>query len=459
MAYRSSAGHSRGPRRRAQLRVEQLESRNLFDAGLVHVVVGANLTDPTGPADGVDHIKQGSTLGADSVTYYIHSHGGNAKITQAQRDRIHAAVTAINSGNTGVTLVEVFNNNQADIHVHNNSSSGCGTAAQGVVGCAAAYYYIAPLGQLADGHDVYRFAGIEAGTLYQAKVTMLTGWNFYSGADPNAVGSNQIDYQAVVEQELAHAVGLDHDVNLYGSLNGDGHSVMYPYVFFGHAHRDFSAHDYASLEHLYKGGPQTALIAPGDGAVTTDHHHGHDGAISAEHDHDLIRALVNLPRGSMVAQTAEPATPLPSVTSPVQPRATLIAETGLPTGTHFIGGRDQGVRLEQTDPAQAKPVVADLQGPPAPATQRTAPASGVAESSPETWSRACTAFFSQQGSQVATIENLASKYAPPPDLQALAKPGSAAAVLALIFGSYLSAPQAEPQGESAEKRRNWGIRR
>lgn len=448
--------------RRARLCLEQLESRNLFHAGLAYAAVGANLTDPDGGTGGVDHIKQGSGLLADSVPYYIHSHGGGAKITAAQRDRIHDAVNLINGGNTGVTLVEVSSNSQADIHVHNNSSSGCGSPAQGVVGCAEYFYYTAPTGTLTDGHDVYRFAGIEAGSRYQAKVTMLVGWNFYTGAATSGIGSNQIDYQTVVGQELAHAVGLDHDENVYGNLNGDGHSIMYPFVDFGHPHRQFSTHDFDSLKHLYSGGPQSIVPPPEEGGDVSNHpQHSHDRATVSNPEAASLVAWSPLgsPRLSVSMQTPEHLTAARFASPP----HAQTAETGTTAAAHFAGGGGGSAPVEQAEnidplerapgrvqpPAAAPPVESVEQQTPRPeatsAVTRTATEAEL--SSSEIWSRASTAFFTDKATSV-------SEQGAAPVLSMVADPGAIAAAAAIFVGGYFSVPRID----RSDKRRNWFIR-
>jgi hypothetical protein len=37
---------------------------------------------------------------------------------------------------------------------------------------------------------------------------MIQGWNWYAGADPAQIGSDQFDFQTVVTHELGQALGL-----------------------------------------------------------------------------------------------------------------------------------------------------------------------------------------------------------------------------------------------------------
>jgi hypothetical protein len=84
-------------------------------------------------------------------------------------------------------------------------------------------------------------------------VTLLTGWNWYTGSDPSAIGSGQYDFESIVMHELGHAIGLGH--------SGDGGSVMYPYLASGQARRVVTTQDLSVLD---SGGtaPAALLAAP-----------------------------------------------------------------------------------------------------------------------------------------------------------------------------------------------------
>jgi hypothetical protein len=63
-----------------------------------------------------------------------------------------------------------------------SSSSPCGSAADGVLGCSTIF----------------------------GDITFLTGWNWYTGTDMTAINVNQYDYQTIATHELGHAIGLEH---------------------------------------------------------------------------------------------------------------------------------------------------------------------------------------------------------------------------------------------------------
>lgn len=133
----------------------------------------------------------------------------DAGVTAEQRQSIQGAIAAVNSvmGSTGSSLTLV-DGGSAGIRLHNAATSACGGMADGVLGCAT-----------------------------QGDVTMLSGWNWYTGSDAAAIGADQYDYQSAVAHELAHSLGLGH--------SDDPSSVLYHHLSPGDAHRDVIAHDMA----------------------------------------------------------------------------------------------------------------------------------------------------------------------------------------------------------------------
>jgi hypothetical protein len=53
-------------------------------------------------------------------------------------------------------------------------------------------------------------------------ITLIQGWNWYAGADPTLIGTNQYDFQTTVTHELGHALGLGESSTttsaMYGTL-------------------------------------------------------------------------------------------------------------------------------------------------------------------------------------------------------------------------------------------------
>src|SRR5439155_5420899 len=107
--------------------------------------------------------------------------------------------------------------------VHDAVDSSGGSHADGVLGVTELSY--ASTSYQDNGHPYFQITG-------HVIVTVIDGWNWYTGRpqDGTTIAPDQYDYQTVVEHELGHALGLFHDVSTYGSLNGDGHSVMFPYL-------------------------------------------------------------------------------------------------------------------------------------------------------------------------------------------------------------------------------------
>jgi hypothetical protein len=149
-------------------------------------------------------------------------------VTADEQARFEDALADLNAtfGPYGVTLVDVGAADAADaiVQVEIADTSAAGSASDGVLGCTVA-----------------------------GQITLLTGWNWYSGADPSAIGSGEYDFQTIVTHELGHAIGLGH--------SGDTSSVMYPYLSPGQTHRGVTSQDLSVLESGT--GPEPLLAAPG----------------------------------------------------------------------------------------------------------------------------------------------------------------------------------------------------
>jgi sugar lactone lactonase YvrE len=150
-----------------------------------------------------------------------------ATITADQQARFRDSIDTLNVafGAYGVTLVEVAAAADAVIVVEVAATSEGGTAADGVLGYAVA------------GH-----------------ITLLSGWNWYAGADPLLVGSDQYDLQTIMTHELGHSAGLAH--------SGDGGSVMYRMLATSEIRRSVTATDLTLLEAEATSTPQSLLAAP-----------------------------------------------------------------------------------------------------------------------------------------------------------------------------------------------------
>ncbi|MBM4071967.1 MAG: hypothetical protein FJ271_24030 [Planctomycetes bacterium] len=268
----SQASSRRQHGRRIQLEVERLESREVPAGGLQHHFA-ANMVDPTGHADGVQRVSWSEPGMPTTVNVFLNSRTGGNRLTLAQKAAIRSAMAQINrtwDGVNGLRLVEVPSAADAHIRVQNSGTSRIGGVAEGVLGLADYHTFDTGL-KGTDGKVFHRFVGAQFGAAYQVKVTMITGWNWYTGARPAGIGRTQYDYQTIVTHELAHAVGLEHDTRSYAGINGDGKSVMLPWGIAGRPHRRLSPHDLASLRYLYASAPapsEGGFRATGNAATT-----------------------------------------------------------------------------------------------------------------------------------------------------------------------------------------------
>jgi hypothetical protein len=66
-------------------------------------------------------------------------------------------------------------------------------------------------------------------------ITIVQGWNWYTGSDASSIGPAQYDFQTVVTHELGHALGLEH--------SPDANSVMSAFLASDVAHRPVTVAD------------------------------------------------------------------------------------------------------------------------------------------------------------------------------------------------------------------------
>jgi hypothetical protein len=99
----------------------------------------------------------------------------------------------------------------ADIRIHLSSSSPLGGVAEGVLGYTTA----------------------------TGDITLVNGWNWYTGTDTSLIGTNQFDFQTVTTHELGHSLGLGH--------SPDAGSVMYMELASGAVRHTFTTSDLANL--------------------------------------------------------------------------------------------------------------------------------------------------------------------------------------------------------------------
>jgi hypothetical protein len=97
--------------------------------------------------------------------------------------------------------------------------------------------------------------GVLGVTQVGGQITVVTGWDYYTGSAIDGIGDGQYDFQTVVTHELGHAIGLGHST--------DADSVMAPSLLPGHVSRDLTSNDLAILEAEENGPPEPLMAAAG----------------------------------------------------------------------------------------------------------------------------------------------------------------------------------------------------
>jgi hypothetical protein len=177
-------------------------------------------------SDGSVLINYKSDLHVGTITVAVDALQGPA--AAAEQARIDDAIASLNASlaGDGVLLVDVGTDttDSAAIHIHLSDTSVIGDAAQGVLG-------------------VTQFGG---------EITLITGWNYYLGSDPSAIGAGQYDFETVVTHELGHALGLGH--------SPDTASVMFPYLDTTQVRRQLTNADLTAIA-TAESGPEPLMAA------------------------------------------------------------------------------------------------------------------------------------------------------------------------------------------------------
>jgi len=182
--------------------------------GSTQMALGSGAGDNSGLAD---------TLLAGDLN--VHVNDPNGSFTADELARIQDTIKALDTLLTpyGVTITEVGDAGSANLVLDNGTTSACGGAADGVLGC-----FNGPAGE----------------------ITILQGWNWYAGADSTQIGLNQYDFESVVTHELGHALGLGHSPNAA--------SPMYETLATGQIHRMMTVADLNLIEPPQGADPERA---------------------------------------------------------------------------------------------------------------------------------------------------------------------------------------------------------
>jgi hypothetical protein len=143
---------------------------------------------------------------------------------------ITSAVTTLNQevAPLGLSLVQLSGADAgaAQVQISFASTSAIGGVGQGVMGA------FGPGGQ----------------------ITLISGWNWYLGSDPNGIAPNQYDFQTVLSHELGHVLGLGE--------NSDPSSAMSLYLSPGQVRRDLTATDLGAIEQELGSSPALLSVSP-----------------------------------------------------------------------------------------------------------------------------------------------------------------------------------------------------
>ena len=147
-----------------------------------------------------------NTLLAGDLALYVNNHSG--VVTPDMLARIHDAISSIDVllAPYSVKIVEVSDPTMATVILDYSSMSANGTAADGVLG----------------SYDP---------SVNPVRITILQGWNWYTGADAAGAATNQYDFQTTVTHEFGHALGLGHSHDAASPMNenlatGTAHRFM-----------------------------------------------------------------------------------------------------------------------------------------------------------------------------------------------------------------------------------------
>ena len=93
------------------------------------------------------------------------------------------------------------------------------------------------------------------------EITLIQGWNWYTGAETRAIGADQYDFETIVTHEMGHALGLGHSTDTASTM----HATLAP----GEARRMLTTADLnirdaddGSADGLHAALPNASAVAP-----------------------------------------------------------------------------------------------------------------------------------------------------------------------------------------------------
>jgi hypothetical protein len=237
-------------------------------------------------------------------------------------------------------------------------------------------------------------------------ITMITGWNWYAGADPTQIGAGQYDFQTTVTHELGHVLGLG------GST--DPNSPMFETLAAGTTHRAMTTQDLNIPDPPVGADPLTAVgfpTLPGPASVTYTQQIVPVAATTS------IAVWVPPPGAlapPITARLVPAATSAPaSVTVPVASSAPAGRARLVPTSSASVADSPLVSSLEiASDPNPAPPSDVftdpdDLRWESPPAPVEAVPLATVARSPLQTWDDAIGAYVAESDSPARSWDALA----------------------------------------------------
>lgn len=191
----------------------QADMNTAISVGGSPLVAAPNTVLPTGSSQPVTADATSELLSGDR---YVFVNDPQGLFTTDEQDRIIDAITSMDVTlapyHITMTQVDAAHYSLANIIIDTSNTSAGGGVAQGVLGF----------------------------TTKSGEITLIQGWDWYAGGNPEGIAANQYDFQTVVTHELGHALGLGH--------NSDPTSVMYAVLMPGTAKRDLKESDLYFLD-------------------------------------------------------------------------------------------------------------------------------------------------------------------------------------------------------------------